>query len=165
MSTQITSDVGNSILQIRKSGKHVDIVFAPYDSSGEVFVGTEASRVRWRIDSGQLHIEDWHGSQDGTALFSSQPYVLLQALEHPGKGHTLKVEYEPYEYAARLVDFDLPSTVPPPFSKIADPIVAADERIAAIRSQYKSCMSDDSQKFADCKKILTDHGYSYPPNW
>lgn len=172
VTTAIASDGSNSFLQLRKRGRHVEIVFAPFDSSGRVFVGLDGSRVRWRIDKQPLHTERWSSSQDGTALFSSRPYVLLQTLEHAGKGRVLHLEYKPYDYTPRLVGFDLPPTVPMVFRHIADPIVASEERavasqerVAAIRRQYESCLSDDSKSLADCVKILTEHGYSYPPPW
>jgi hypothetical protein len=158
--TQLFADDGKSVLSLRKHGKHVDLILAP-----PMFVGAEGGRVRWRIDTGGLHTEEWHGSEDGTALFSSQPYILWQALERAGVGHILHIEYTPFEYEPELLSFNLPPTVPSEFAHIADPNAAATQRVASVRKQYEACMADAAQGGADCVKILNDNGYTYPPHW
>ena len=158
--TQLFADDGKSVLSLRKHGKHVDLILAP-----PMFVGTEGVRVRWRIDSGVLHTEEWHGSEDGKMLFSSQLFILWQALEHAGVGHILHIEYTPFEYEPELLSFNLPPTVPSEFTHITDPNAAAAQRKASVRKQYEACMADASQGGAECVKILNDNGYSYPPHW
>jgi hypothetical protein len=173
VSTRIIADDQNSVLSLRKHGKQLEILLVPIEPFGTpVFVGSESGRVRWKIDTNTLHTEEWNGSEDGTALFSSRPYVLLQVLEHVGSGHTLQVEYKPYENQPRVITFILPSTVPDEFKGIADSIVAAqqkeaaaEQKAASIREQYESCMADNSKRRADCIKILNENGYSYPPQW
>jgi hypothetical protein len=148
VSAEIYSTSRSCTLMLRKRGKKIEVILRPSD-----FVGDEGGIVRWRIDNGKLHSETWNGSEDGEALFSSSPYVILQAVDRAGNGHTLTVEYPPFEKLPEKVDFALPSSVPAEFQNIAGPIASRDEKIASLRQQYSDCMADNSKTHAECDAI------------
>jgi hypothetical protein len=138
----------DSTLHLRKRGKRVEVFLVPPQ-----FVGSDGGTVRWKIDSGSLHSEHWSGSEDGTALFASNPYGLLEALEHPGDGHKLILEYPPFEKLPEKAEFALPASVPDDFRGIAGQVLARERTIESLRNQYYECMKDPAKSGTECGAI------------
>jgi hypothetical protein len=114
-------------------------------------------------------------------LFSPNPYGILKVLHSPGQGHTLTLEYTPYEQIAQTVVFNLPAAIPSQFeftpSEKQEMAVAAKARaaekakqdeIASLRHQYYSCILDKSRSGTECgtiaKTLLDRYGVDVNQN-
>ena len=68
----------------------------------QVFFPSDGERVRWRIDNGPLHSENWSASEDNHALFF--PSRDLTEWE---KGRSLVLEYREFEKTSDTVTIDI----------------------------------------------------------
>lgn len=95
-----SSSSGGQTLILRFSNNKLEI----YISAGHEFLTDHAQQVRVKFDDAAPTKQSWAGSEGGTALFSGNPYVLLEKIRASQK---FIIEYSPYERTPEIASFNV----------------------------------------------------------